>query len=173
MAKPRPRKLKVFRAQFGFFDSVVAAPSQAAALRAWGTHQDLFASGEARLTDDPAAVEAALAHPEAPLQRAVGTKDPFQLDAPASSKVPGLGTSGSRKGAMARKKPDRSKLDRAEKALQDLDRDWEEDESQFRREQEELESRHAAAREEHEVSRKEAKAVIAAARSAYRAAGGR
>ena len=41
------RKLKVFQAQFGFYDTIVAAPSQAAALRAWGVNQNLFASGEA------------------------------------------------------------------------------------------------------------------------------
>ena len=65
MAKSPTRKLKVFQAQFGFHDSVVAAPSQAAALRAWGTHQNLFADGTARVTTDPKAIQAALAHPQA------------------------------------------------------------------------------------------------------------
>jgi hypothetical protein len=32
-------KLKVFQAQFGFYDTVVTAPSQAAALCAWGVSQ--------------------------------------------------------------------------------------------------------------------------------------
>ena len=54
----RPR-LKVFQARFGFHDSVVAAVSQAAALRAWGVHQNLFADGQASITNDPRAVEAA------------------------------------------------------------------------------------------------------------------
>ena len=71
------RRLKVFQAQFGFYDTVVAAPSQAAALRAWGTRQDLFASGDARRATDEAAVAAALAHPETLLRRAVGSADPF------------------------------------------------------------------------------------------------
>ena len=39
MPKTPTRKLKVFQTQFGFFDTVLAAPSQAAALRAWGTHR--------------------------------------------------------------------------------------------------------------------------------------
>src|SRR5438045_1623573 len=77
MPKPRAGRLKVFEAQFGFYDTVVAAPSQAAALRAWGTHQNLFASGDARLTTDEGAVRAALAHPEIPLRRALGSNDPF------------------------------------------------------------------------------------------------
>jgi len=40
---PAKRKLKVFQAQLGFYDTVVAVPGRAAALRAWGVHQDLFA----------------------------------------------------------------------------------------------------------------------------------
>ncbi|MBI1684098.1 hypothetical protein [Caulobacter hibisci] len=80
MAKAARRRLKVFQAQFGFHDSVVAAPSQAAALAAWGIRQNLFAEGRAKLTDDPDAVVAALAHPEVPLRRAVGSRDPFTLD---------------------------------------------------------------------------------------------
>jgi hypothetical protein len=72
--------LKVFQAQFGFYDSVVAASSQAAALRAWGTHQNLFADGQARVTMDEAAVKAALSHPETPLRRAVGSNDGFELE---------------------------------------------------------------------------------------------
>ena len=42
------RKLKVFQAQFGFYDTIVAAPSQAAALRACG-----FTAGEQVLVDAP------------------------------------------------------------------------------------------------------------------------
>ena len=75
------RKLKVFQAQFGFYDTVVAAPSQAAALRAWGMHQNLFASGEATVTTDEAAVAAAIAHPETPLRRAVGSNDSVRAGA--------------------------------------------------------------------------------------------
>ena len=58
------RKLKVFQAQFGFYDTVVVASSQTAALLAWGTHQNLFASGEAKVATDEAAVAAALEHPD-------------------------------------------------------------------------------------------------------------
>ena len=41
------RKLKVFRTPIGFHDAYVAAPSQKAALQAWGTDTDLFARGVA------------------------------------------------------------------------------------------------------------------------------
>ncbi|SFK88317.1 hypothetical protein SAMN05444581_1394 [Methylocapsa palsarum] len=92
------RKLKVFQTQFSFYDTVVSASSQAAALRVWGTHQNLFAGGDARIATDEAAVQAALKHPETPLRRVVGSKDPFQLvpaslpkepDAPARSSARG------------------------------------------------------------------------------------
>ena len=38
-------KLKVFRTPIGFHDAYVAAPSRAAALRAWGADTDLFSTG--------------------------------------------------------------------------------------------------------------------------------
>ena len=123
MAKTKGRKLKVFQAQFGFYDSVVAAPSQAAALRAWGTHQNLFANGEAKVTTDEAAVAAATAQPETPLRRAVGSTDAFELEPTGVPKVPDAPKKAPTKLA-AKSKPktpakppaDRSKLDAAEKS---------------------------------------------------------
>ena len=75
-----PRRLKVFQSRFGFWDCVVAAPSRAAALRAWGTRQNLFAEGEAHEVTDETVVAAAIAHPETPLRRALGTNDAFSLE---------------------------------------------------------------------------------------------
>ena len=49
------RALKVFRTPIGFHDAYVAAPSQKAALEAWGVRQDLFKEGQAAVADDPAA----------------------------------------------------------------------------------------------------------------------
>jgi hypothetical protein len=51
LPKTPTRKLKVFQAPFGFFDTILAAPSQAAALRAWGTHRNLFADGARQARD--------------------------------------------------------------------------------------------------------------------------
>ncbi|HEY5072122.1 MAG TPA: hypothetical protein VII63_08830 [Caulobacteraceae bacterium] len=45
-------RLKVFTTRMGFFETVVAAPSQKAALAAWGTAQNLFADGAARLATE-------------------------------------------------------------------------------------------------------------------------
>ena len=56
-------KLKVFCATSGFHDSIVAAPSRPAALKAWGARTDLFSMGVAKQVTDPQIVEKALARP--------------------------------------------------------------------------------------------------------------
>ncbi len=71
------RPLKVFRAHLGFYDTAVAAPSRAAALKAWGSRQNLFREGVASETKDPQAVSAALAKPGVVLRRPVGSNAPF------------------------------------------------------------------------------------------------
>lgn len=60
MAKLPPR-IKVFRTRIGFHDWVVATSSQANALEAWDISRNLFATGEAAVTNDPKEIEAALA----------------------------------------------------------------------------------------------------------------
>src|SRR5579875_3598210 len=147
MAKAHGRLLKVFQAQFGFYDSVVAAPSQAAALRAWGTHQNLFADGQAGIATNEAAVAAARDHPEKPLRRAVGSNDEFSLEPTSLPTVPD---------APKRQKPkakltppsqpaaDRSKLDAAEAALRALDERRKHEEEDLRREEKVLAVKQAA-----------------------------
>lgn len=68
----RPSKLKLFRTAIGFHDAYVAAPSRAAALRAWGSDKDLFARGVAEEVD-PATAPEALAAPGTVLRRLRGT----------------------------------------------------------------------------------------------------
>lgn len=179
MAKPRAQKLKVFQAQFGFYDTVVAAPSQAAALRAWGIHQNLFASGQAKITTDEAAIAAATAHPEVPLRRAVGSTEPFALEPSSLPKVPEAPKRKPAKPvtktkAEAPKKPpaDRSKLDKAEAELKAVDDQRRAEEAEFRREEEALEARKIAAQSAYVEARKAATAKVVAARTAYREAGG-
>src|SRR5882672_4829972 len=72
-----PRPLKVFQAHLGFYDTAVAAPSRAAALKAWGSRQNLFREGVASETKDAQAVTAALAKPGVVLRRPVGSNAPF------------------------------------------------------------------------------------------------
>jgi hypothetical protein len=179
MAKAPGRKLKVFQAQFGFYDTVVAAPSQAAALRAWGTRQNLFASGEAKITEDEAAIAAATAYPETPLRRAVGSTDPFTLEPTSLPKVPDAPKKTAAKApaqlkpsAPARPAADRSKLEAAEKALSELDERRKLEEADFRKEAEALEARRMASQTAWVEARKVATAKVVEARTAYRRDGG-
>jgi hypothetical protein len=67
-------RLKVFVTSDGLTDYVVAASSRPKALAAWGAHQDLFKTGGARETDDPALVKAATAQPGEVLRRPADSK---------------------------------------------------------------------------------------------------
>ena len=161
-------RLKVFAARLGFFDTVVAASSQKAALAAWGVHQDLFKDGSAQVTDEPAA-QVALDQPGTVLRRAVGSSGTYSAEAPAS--VPAT----SRKAAVKKAKPppDRGPLDRAEAALASA-------EARHHAEAAEISDRIAALQDE--LERLETRwaelaahlqADVSAARSKYEKAGGR
>jgi outer membrane biosynthesis protein TonB len=188
LPKKPNRKLKVFQAQFGFFDMVLAAPSQAAALRAWGTHRNLFATGHAKLATDEAAIAAALEHPGTLLRRAVGSNDPFSVEPTSLPKVRDLAATMPEfesppkaqpqpkqkpKPPPARKPPpDRSRLDAAEAALQKLEEQRVREEADLRRQQEELDAKREAAQQSYIEARKRATAEVTAAREAFRKAGG-
>lgn len=179
MVKSPNRRLKVFQAQFGFYDTVVAAPSQAAALRAWGVNQNLFASGEAKITMDEAAIVAATAHPETPLRRAVGSREPFALEPttlPAVQDMPkrprATAAPKVKPAPPARPVPNRSDLDAAEGVLTALDSRRKREEAGFRREAEDLERRRMAAQDAYVAARKAATSKVVEARAAFRKAGG-
>ncbi len=69
----RAPKLKVYRTPAGFYDAYVAAPSQKAALEAWGSDHDLFARGIAELVTDAALAAEPLADPGVVVRRSRGT----------------------------------------------------------------------------------------------------
>lgn len=82
-------RLKVFITSDGLTDYVVATSSRPKALTAWGVHQDLFKTGQARETDDPKLVKAALAQPGEVLRRSAGEPVlPKARPKPAKSKGP-------------------------------------------------------------------------------------
>lgn len=146
-AMARKAKLKVFRTPIGFHDAYVAAPSQKAALAAWGSDRDLFARGVAERVDDPALMREPLAHPGEVIRRSRGTtaeqiaalpKDaPKRPSRSASAKTPAdEAESGARARAKARAAaerkprassakpkppPDRNRLEAAERALTDAE----------------------------------------------------
>lgn len=72
-------RLKVYEADLdGVNRWVVAAPSQKAALEAWGVRQNLFLLGEAKVAVDDAAISAALARPGEPLRAPKSGQGPFR-----------------------------------------------------------------------------------------------
>jgi hypothetical protein len=70
---PRQPKLKVYRTPIGFHDAYVAAPSQKAALAAWGSDANLFARGVAELVTDEALTREPLDKPGEVIRRPRGT----------------------------------------------------------------------------------------------------
>jgi hypothetical protein len=174
MAKSASRKLKVFQAQFGFYDTVVASSSQVAALKAWGTHQNLFARGDAKLTTDAAAIRAALEHPDKVLRRAIGTNDPFQLE---PVRLPAMRTAENsagepptraRRRPPASPRPDRSALDAAEAALRALERNRTREEQEFRSRQGALDTERAEAQSDYMGRRRAAEHALVKARDIYK-----
>ncbi|HVM37938.1 MAG TPA: hypothetical protein VM265_06090 [Sphingomicrobium sp.] len=134
-------KLKLFRTPIGFHDAYVAAPSQKAALEAWGADSNLFAQGIAEVVSDPALCEEALARPgevirkargsaeehvralgDAPRRRVredAGREEEEQGRSPRPSRPSGRGSRASpAKRAPARvKRPSRAEVEKAEAAL--------------------------------------------------------
>ena len=179
VAKPRQQKLKVFQAQLGFYESVVAAPSQAAALKAWGVRQDLFAEGQAHLAADEAAASAALAHPGEPLRRALGARGAFEIEPAGLPSISGQKRQGRAAKAPARTSdkpkpalPDRSALDAAEAALRALDQEHQERLDDLERRRRAIEAERVDAEEAYDRRREAAASAVKQARRAYRRAGG-
>ena len=88
MAKAeRKRKLKVFSTPIGFHDALVAAPSQKAALEAWGAGTNLFSQGSAHVVTDPELAKVPLQHPGQVVKVLRGSKAE-QLAALGKQKLP-------------------------------------------------------------------------------------
>jgi hypothetical protein len=172
---PRTTKLKVYRTPIGFHDAYVAAPSQKAAMEAWGSDKDLFSRGEAERVTDAALAAEPLARPGVVIKRLRGTMEE-QLAAlpPDSPRVgksslgkPTAEESGKGKARTAAKKreprPSRATLDKAEEALARADerhsaarRELAEREKALERERRAMESSYDAEREGLELARQQA-----------------
>lgn len=119
-----PRKLKVFRTPIGFHDAYVAAPSQKAALEAWGTEANLFARGTAEQVTDPKLTAEPLKHPGEVIRVSRGDlKAQLKALGPRNKRVKAATVKESLAQPATRTKrkppPTRAKVDRAEAALAD------------------------------------------------------
>lgn len=128
MASKRP--LKVFRTSAGFEDAYIAAPSQKAALEAWGAKRNLFALGAAEVVKDQDLAKAALARPGEVLRVPRGTTAEH-LAAVGRGRVPkGKPEALEGKGQAlpvkpAKPKPSRTKLEAERRRLEDRRSDLE------------------------------------------------
>lgn len=124
----RAPKLKVFRLPIGFHDAYVAAPSQKAAIEAWGSDTDVFRRGQAEQITDPALARGPLERPGEVIKRLRGTAAE-QLAALGDEPEPrrGGGAPGPTrpkpaKNTKPRPKPSRGRIEEAETALAAADR---------------------------------------------------
>jgi hypothetical protein len=140
------RRLKVFQAHLGFYDTVVAAPSQKAALEAWGAGKGEFAKGFAKVTNDPVAVQIALAHPGAALRRPFGSSGPFKREADVVP-VPKIPPRQDRAANERRKKAAVAKRKAAERELREAEAEATKARAELKKRESELAHERAAAEE--------------------------
>ena len=160
----KARKLKVFKTPIGFHDAYVAAPSRAAALRAWGAGTDLFSAGIAEeVNEKTAAAKAVLSKPGEVVRVArVPPKDGKE----AGSRI----KSGMTKTVKATPRPSRAAVDKAEAALTALAETQGAEQAALAKEEEQLAKRRRALQEKHEKATAAAEARRDAAKARYRTA---
>lgn len=178
MAKSkRKQKLKVFRTPIGFHDAFVAAPSQKAALEAWGSDSNLFAQGSAEQVDDPELMKVPLENPGQVVKVLRGTKAE-QLAALESTAPERSSSSRSSRAAKAEvlaskpkkqpPKPSRTEVDKAEKALKTLEERQAKQLAALEKQQQELERELRGLKRKQERERDKAQEKLDEEREAYR-----
>lgn len=186
---PRAQKLKVFRTAAGFFDAYVAAPSQKAALEAWGSDTNLFAMGTAERVEDPELMAEPLARPGEIIRRPRGTTAEHMAalskDEPPRRPKTKAGTSGEardeRPPASPERKPpkpakppkppkprpDRSALDQAEQAVYELEARQRAERDELVRREAEIARERRTVEKRHEAERAQLDRKVEAARAKY------
>ena len=152
-------RLKVFCTTSGFHDSVVAAPSRPAALKAWGARTDLFSMGVAKQVTDPRIVKRALARPGEVIR--LGRSATIRDHEPARKKT------AKRKPARP---PSRARLTAAERRLEELDAKQAKEREEIDRQLARLEQQRDKVEARHTKSRRAAEDKVADAKEAYQAA---
>ena len=175
-------KLKVFRMPVGFHDAYVAAPSQKAAIEAWGSDKDVFQRGQAERVTDATLTKEPLAHPGKVIKRLRGTE---------AEQIAALGKTEKAARPKARKqatraqpakpapnpkpRPSRKALDRAQAALAEAEarygkelKEIEEREAKLARERAAIEKKQRQERERLEARRDKAEVTYDAAMRRWR-----
>jgi hypothetical protein len=174
-----PRQLKVFRTSTGFHDAYVAAPSQKAALEAWGADANLFARGVAEQVTDPALTAEPLKRPGEVIRVSRGDLA-AQLKALGGKKAPAKKKGGAEpepesapKPAKPKKRtpaPNRARLDKAEAALEQAEEKQTRERAALEREREAIERKIAELRDRSEQEKERLRAARDKAAASYREA---
>ena len=167
--------LKVFRTPIGFHDAYVAAPSQKAALKAWGSDADLFARGVAEMVTDPALTAEPLARPGEVVRRLRGTVAEQLAAAPPVAPKTRAPVRASRQrspapAAAARPRPGRGEVDKAEAALAKAEEEQQAAERALAAEEAALAERRRMLRTDWQRQREQLEAARDAAEQLYAAA---
>jgi hypothetical protein len=175
MAKwKRSRKLKVYSTPIGFHDALVAAPSQKAALEAWGAGTNLFSQGSAHVVTDPRLTKVPLEHPGqvVRLLRASEAEQLAALDKPESA-IRGKAAKAEilpKKAKTRLRKPSRAAVTRSEQALATLESKQAERVDRMEKQRKALEQKIREAKRRNERERDEAQEKVDEAREAYQRA---
>jgi hypothetical protein len=170
-------KLKVFRTPIGFHDAYVAAPSQKAALAAWGSDANLFARGVAEEVTDPALTEEPLARPGEVIKRLRGSAAEQFAALPPDKPKPPRGKSepdeasppkpAPRKAPPPKPKPNRTPLDEAEQALAAAEKRQRTEIKALAEREAELARERRALADRQQAESEELQAAVEQARAAY------
>lgn len=135
-------KLKVYCTPIGFHDAYVAAPSQKAALEAWGSEHNLFARGVAHIVTDPTLTAEPLAHPGQVIKKLRGTAAEQIAALPPDkprAKAPKAAKAAPSK--PIEPPPSREPVDKAEQAIADAEARYRDKRAELDRQEEALERR--------------------------------
>jgi hypothetical protein len=164
------KKLKVFRTPIGFHDAYVAAPSQKAALEAWGAGTDLFGAGAAELVTDPKLTKEPLAHPGEVIRKVRGSAEEHVRALGDKPKARKSRTEPAEPKKKRAPRPSRSLVDKAEKALEAAETRHREASAKLQTELDRLEKRRRDLEGKQREERDQLQAKVAEARKRYRAA---
>lgn len=128
----------------GFHDVYVAAPSRAAALRAWGATTDLFTMDAAEEVTDPKLMAEPLARPGEVIKQRRGSDEEHLAAASPATKAKAKAKASSV--PRAKPRPSRANLEKAEKRLEGAEADRAQETAAFEREKTALREREDAAR---------------------------
>ena len=143
-------RMKVFCTTSGFYDTIVAAPSKPAALKAWGAKTDLFSMGIATVVSDPKIAKKALERPG----EVIRLKRSGEEAPPPPKKV-------------RRKPPNRKQLEAAEKRLRALQSRQATEREQLDCQLEALEKKRASLKQRHDKAIAVAEQKLDAARAKF------